>query len=55
MKSIGLCKILRKFYENAYVIEMPDDVGIYPIFNVSYMYPYRNDDTGGSEYQEKIQ
>jgi hypothetical protein len=28
MKNIGPCKILRKFDENAYEIEFPDDVGI---------------------------
>jgi hypothetical protein len=30
-------------------------VGIPPIFNVSYMYPYREDDTEGLEDQAKIQ
>jgi hypothetical protein len=35
MKKIGPCKILRKFDANAYDIELPDDVGISPIFNVS--------------------
>jgi hypothetical protein len=49
------CKILRKFDANAYEIELPDDVGIPPIFNVSYIYPYRKHDTEGSEDQEKIQ
>jgi hypothetical protein len=55
MKKIGPCKILRKFDANAYEIELPDDVGISPIFNISDLYPYREDDTEGSEYQEKIQ
>jgi hypothetical protein len=54
MKKIGPCKILRKFDANAYEIELPDDVGISPIFNVSDLYPYRKDDTEGSEDQEKI-
>jgi hypothetical protein len=35
MKKIGPCKILRKFCANNYEIELPDDVGISPIFNVS--------------------
>ena len=39
-KKIGLCKILRKFSTNAYELESPSDVGIYPIFNVSDLYPY---------------
>ena len=30
-------------------------MGISPIFNVSDLYPYRKDDTKGSEDQEKIQ
>jgi hypothetical protein len=55
MKKIGPCKILRKFDANDYEIELPDDVGISPIFNVSDLYPYRKDDTEGLEDQEKIQ
>jgi hypothetical protein len=39
---------LRKFDENAYEIELPDDVGISPIFNILDLYPYRKDDTKGS-------
>jgi hypothetical protein len=45
MKKIGPCKILRNFDANAYEIELPDDVGISPIFNVSDLYPYRKYDT----------
>jgi hypothetical protein len=55
MKKIGPCKILRKFDENAYEIELPDGVGISPIFNVSDLYPYKKDDTEGSKDKEKIQ
>jgi hypothetical protein len=40
MKKIGPCKILRKFDANTYEIELPNDVGISPIFNVVYLYPY---------------
>jgi hypothetical protein len=55
MKNIGPCKILQKFDENSYEIELPDRVGISPIFNVSDLYHYRKDDTEGSEDQGKIQ
>jgi hypothetical protein len=48
MKKIGPCKISRKFDSNAYEIELPDDVGISPIFNVSDLYPYWKDDAEGS-------
>jgi hypothetical protein len=41
MKKIGPGNILRKFGANAYEIELPDDVGISPIFNVSNLYHYR--------------
>jgi hypothetical protein len=55
LKKIGPCKILRKFVENAYEIELPEDVGISPIFNIAYMYPYREDGTGGPKDQKEIQ
>ena len=41
MKKIGPCRILRKFSSNAYEIELPEGVGISPIFNVAYFYPYK--------------
>jgi hypothetical protein len=44
MKKIGACKISRMFDANTYEIELPDGVGISPIFNISYLYPYRKDD-----------
>jgi hypothetical protein len=47
LKKIGPCKVLRKFDANAYEIEFLEDVGISPIFNISDMYPYREDETNG--------
>jgi hypothetical protein len=41
MKKIGPCKVLRKFGENAYEIELSDGIGISPIFNIADLYPYR--------------
>jgi hypothetical protein len=41
MKKIGPCRVLKKFGENAYEIELPDGIGISLIFNISYLYPYR--------------
>jgi hypothetical protein len=54
MKKIGPCKILRKFEANAYEIELLDDVGISPIFNVADMYPYRTDEADGEENQQEV-
>jgi hypothetical protein len=44
MKKIGPCGILRKFTDNSYEIEFPDNVGISLIFNVADLYPYRRDE-----------
>jgi hypothetical protein len=41
LKNIGPCKILRKNSSNAYEIELPRDIGISPIFNVAYLYPFK--------------
>jgi hypothetical protein len=51
MKKIGPCKILKKFRENAYELELPKGIGISPIFNISDLYPYRagEEDTGTEE------
>lgn len=34
MKKIGSCRIVHKFGRNAYEIEIPQGLAIYPIFNV---------------------
>ena len=48
LKNIGPCKFLRKFYANAYEIELPSDLQSSPIFNVSDLYPFR--DVGIQKY-----
>ena len=55
-KKIGPCKILRKFYANAYEIELRPDVGISPIFNVVDLYKYEDDGAEeGSADKEQIE
>ena len=34
IRRVGPCKVLAKYGENAYKIELPSDLGISPIFNV---------------------
>ena len=55
MKKIGPCKIIRKFGANAYEIELPDGIGISPIFNISYLYPYKSEEAGADNEQTKFQ
>jgi hypothetical protein len=55
MKKIGPCRILRKFGENAYELELPEDIGISLIFNISDLYPYRAEDGAGTDEQPSIQ
>jgi hypothetical protein len=46
MKKIGPCKVLKKFGANAYEIELPYGIRISSIFNISYLYPYKAEETG---------
>ena len=51
MKKIGTCRVLKKFRENAYEIELPDGIKISPIFNISDLYPYKAEEAGiGNEH-----
>jgi hypothetical protein len=53
--KICIQQILIKFAANAYEIELPENVGISPIFNVADLYPYRRDEAGESNDQKEIQ
>jgi hypothetical protein len=44
MKKIRPCKVLKKIGENAYEIELPDGIRISPIFNISDLYPYKDEE-----------
>ena len=48
MKKIGPCRVLKKFGDNAYEIELPNGIEIAPIFNVSDLYPYKAEEEGTS-------
>jgi hypothetical protein len=54
LKKIGPCKILKNFGENAYEIELSEDVGILSIFNIVDLYPYREDGNKGTEDEKEI-
>jgi hypothetical protein len=49
------CKVIRKFGENAYEIELPDGIGISPIFIVVDLYPYRTEEAGEENEQKEVQ
>jgi hypothetical protein len=55
MKKIWPCKIIRKFEENSYEIELSDGVGISPIFNIADLYPYITDEIERYEDHKEFQ
>jgi hypothetical protein len=55
MKNIGPCRVLKKFRENAYELELPDGIGISLIFNVSDLYPYRSGEVDTETEEPVIQ
>jgi hypothetical protein len=55
MKTIGPCKVMKKFGENAYEIELPDGIRISLIFNISDLYPYKVEEEGAGDEQIEVQ
>jgi hypothetical protein len=45
----------KEVWENAYEIELPDGIGISPIFNISDLYPYKAEEAGADNEQTEVQ
>jgi len=43
-KKIGPCRVVRKYGENAYQVDLPEEYDIMPIFNFNNLYEYSGDD-----------
>jgi hypothetical protein len=55
MKKIGPCKVIRKLGANTYDIELPNGIRISPIFNVTYLYPYKAKEEGEKKEQKEVE
>jgi hypothetical protein len=55
MKKVGPCKVMKKFGANAYEIELPNGIGISSIFNISDLYPYKDEETGADNGHTEVQ
>jgi hypothetical protein len=55
MKKIGPCRVMKKFGANAYEIELPDGIEISPIFNISDLYPYKDEEAREDSEQTEVQ
>lgn len=49
LKKIGPCRIVRKCGTNAYQVDLPDEFDMSPIFNISDLYTYSEDDRPEAE------
>ena len=41
MRRLGPCRILEKYGNNAYKVELPKDIGLSPVFNVVDLVAYK--------------
>jgi hypothetical protein len=55
MKKIRPCKVLKKCGANSYEIELPNGIGISPIFNISDLYPYKAKEAEAGSEQLEVQ
>jgi hypothetical protein len=51
MKNIGPCRVMKKFGANAYEIELLDGSEISSIFNITDLYPYKDEEAGADSEQ----
>lgn len=54
-RKFGPCKVLKKISSNAYLIELPPELQISPIFNVLDLYPFDGCDGTASTIDAQIQ
>ena len=52
--KIGPCNILKKINDNSYKVNLPVDIDISPVFNVSYLYIFQGDNMG-DESKAKVE
>jgi hypothetical protein len=51
-KKIGPCNILKKIKDNAYKVDLPIDLDLSHVFNVSDLYIFHGDDLGDDSEAE---
>ncbi|EOX94046.1 Uncharacterized protein TCM_003129 [Theobroma cacao] len=54
-RKFGPCKVLKKISSNAYLIELPPELQISPIFNILDLYPFDGCDGTASTIDAQIQ
>lgn len=54
-RKFGPCKVLKKISSNAYLIELPSDLQIHPVFNVSDLYSFEGFDGEVAKITDQFQ